>query len=555
MLLNLQIRNFLLINELELDFENGLTVITGETGSGKSIIIDALMIIFGAKTNSEIIRQDHNSASFSATFEVNNPQIISWLTDANYVNEDDDNTIICRRVIDQNNRSKVYINNNMVTIGAMKELGDMLLDIHTQHASIALLKPDNQRILLDDFAKTTPEVNKLKELYNNINQLNEQIDTARKSSQDIMLKQEILTEKINDLIELDLANNEWENLQIEQKQLANASLILQELDYSLNALNNEHSSLSDTVLSIGSRLDKISDYLPTYTQISQLINSIDAELSELEHEIQHTANSIEQNPEQLAIVDARIDEIYTKARKYRIRPEDIVIQISQWQQELENLFAETDIEKLEAELATLQQEYKDIASKVSIIRKNTANTLSNQVTELLHKLAITGEFKIQIEQLPSPSMYGLDSIQYQICFNKGMQLQPLNKAASGGELSRVALALYVILSINNPPEIIVFDEIDVGIGGGVAEVVGTLLHDLGKSKQVICITHQPQTASCGNYHLLVSKHIDNGITASQIDYLNNKARINEIARMLGGLQITETTLKHAEEMLNNNDNS
>ncbi len=254
MLLNLQIRNFLLIEELELDFESGLTVITGETGSGKSIIIDALLIIFGAKTASDIIRKDELTASFSATFEISNELVLAWLQQSEYLNEDDDQTIICRRVIDKNNRSKVYINNIPVTIGVMKNLGEMLLDIHTQHASIALLKPDNQRILLDDFAGITPQVNELKDLYSKINILTNKIETAKKFSQDVVLKQEILTEKLSDLISLDLAQDEWENLQIEQKQLANANLILQELDYSLNALNNEHHSLAETILSIGNRL-------------------------------------------------------------------------------------------------------------------------------------------------------------------------------------------------------------------------------------------------------------------------------------------------------------
>ena len=549
MLLNLQIRNFLLIEQLELDFESGLTVITGETGSGKSIIIDALLIIFGAKTNNEIIRTNQLNATFTATFEVNNSAIISWLTECEYLDEQDSHTIICRRTIDQNNRSKVYINSTLVTIAVMKKLGEMLLDIHTQHASIALLKTENQRDLLDDFAGISSSVSKIKALYNNIKQLTERLDNAKKFSQDVILRQEILTEKINDLLEINLVESEWDNLQLEQKQLANASLILQELDYSLNTLSNEHSSIAESVLSIGNRLDKISEYLPAYQQISQLINSIDAELSELESEIQHSANSIEQDPEQLAIVDARIDEIYTKARKYRIRPEDIWQQIIQWQQDLEQLSTETNIDTLENELIDLHKEYLNEANHISKVRCTTASALSDKVTSLLHKLAINGEFKVDITPLVDISAYGLDNIQYQVCFNSGMPLQPLNKAASGGELSRVALALYVILSINNPPEIIVFDEIDVGIGGGIAEVVGNLLRDLGMSKQVICITHQPQTASCGNHHLLVSKHLANNVTTSQITYLDSHSRINEIARMLGGLQITETTIQHAREML------
>lgn len=551
MLLNLQIKNFLLIDELELDFYNGLTVITGETGSGKSIIIDALMIIFGAKANSEIIRSEQNSASFTATFGVNNDEIITWLRDKEFLDKNDENTITCRRVIDQNGRSKTYINSTPTTLGIIKELGEMLLDIHTQHASIALLKADNQRSLLDDFAHISDKVSSLQEYYKKINSLTDKLQDARQFSQDIIIKQEILQEKISDISNLSIKNNEWEELQIEQKQLANASLILQELDFSISALDNEHYSMYDTISTVSSKLSKIQDYLPSYKQISALVNSIDNELSELERELQNAANLIEQNPEQLAIIDARIDEIYSLARKYRIRPEDISEQLSIWQSELQNINIALDLEALESELSLLNDGYDKLANEVSMIRKQTAESLSVSVTKLLHKLAISGEFKVQIEKLTKPSATGIDSISYQVCFNKGMQLQALNKVASGGELSRVALALYVILSINNPPEIIIFDEIDVGIGGGVAQVVGQLLNDLGKAKQVICITHQPQTASCGNNHLVVSKSINNtsSTTTSNIDYVNHDDKINEIARMLGGITITETTIKHAREML------
>lgn len=549
MLLNLQIKDFLLIDQLELDFYNGLTVITGETGSGKSITIDALMIIFGAKVSTEIIRAEQQSASFSATFEVNNSKIISWLQEREYLDSAEENTILCRRVIDRNGRSKAYINSLPVTLGVLKELGEMLLDIHTQHASIVLLKNDNQRSLLDEFAGHTDKVSKLSDKYKKVSSLRDKLESAREFSQDIILKQEILTEKIADLEAISLQKDEWEELQISQKQLANAGLILQELDHSMNYLNNDQSSVCDMMSTISSRISKIAEYLPNYQQINQLTESIEAELSELEHELQVSANSIEQDPEQLAIVDARIDEIYSLARKYRIRPEDIAEQLITWQQELAALVADTDLEKLAAELVEAEKDYLAAAKQISATRTKVAQQLSTRVTSLLHKLAISGEFKIQIDTTEQQTSYGIDNIQYLVCFNKGMQLQPLNKVASGGELSRVALALYVTLSINNPPEVIIFDEIDVGIGGGIAEVVGTLLKELGQAKQVICITHQPQTACCGNHHLLVSKKTNGNQTKSSITYTKDESRVQEIARMLGGLQITDTTLQHAREML------
>lgn len=549
MLVNLQIKNFLLIDELELDFYSGLTVITGETGSGKSITIDALMIIFGAKANHEIIRVGQPNASFTATFEVNNHNILQWLSEREYLDSSEENTIICRRVIDRNGRSKAYINSLPVTLGVLKELGEMLLDIHTQHASIALLKTENQRTLLDEFAGHMVQVEQLADKYRAVITLQDKLTAAREFSQDLVLKQEFLTEKINDLSELGLGETEWEDLQLQQKQLANAGLILQELDHSLNYLGNDQNSVRDLMGTISNKLAKVGEYLPSYQQISQLTESIEAELSELEHELQACANVIEQDPELLATIDARIDEIYTKARKYRIRPEEILTQLALWQQELAALNADTDLEKLESELNLIRADYWESATRISATRQATAKQLGAHVTDLLHKLAITGEFQIDVVATDTMTPSGIDSLQYLIRFNRGMQLQPLNKVASGGELSRVALALYVTLSINNPPEVIIFDEIDVGIGGGIAEVVGTLLKELGVSKQVICITHQPQTACCGNHHLIVHKYTEDEVTKSSIDYIDNGRRIHEIARMLGGLQITETTLQHAREML------
>jgi DNA repair protein RecN (Recombination protein N) len=549
MLLNLQIKDFLLIEQLELDFFSGLTVITGETGSGKSIIIDALMLIFGAKAGTDLIRSGQTQASFSAGFQVDNQKVQEWLQERGFIGDDQENLLICRRVIDINGRSKAYINSQTVTLGTLKELGEMLLDIHTQHASIALLKSDTQRSLLDQFAGASDLVLNLGELYRKVNQLSNKLAQAREFSQDLILKQEILGEKIHELEALGLGEEEWETLLLEQKQLANANFVLQELGFVTDLINGETNSLTDLSASMSNKLVKISEYLPNADQVIKLTESIEAEISELEHELNLVANKIEVNPEQLAIVDARIDEIYSLARKYRIMPEEILPQLARWQQELSKLVQDTDLAALAVELKQAEDDYLATAEQVSQKRKIAAVVLSAKVTGLLHSLAISGEFKVQLSPNEHWTTNGIDNIQYLVCFNQGMTLQPLNKVASGGELSRVALALYVTLSINNPPELIVFDEIDVGIGGGVAEVVGTLLRQLGQSKQVICITHQPQAACCGDQHILVQKQSTQGQTQAKIEYLNQEMRVSEIARMLGGINITSTTISHAQEML------
>ncbi len=554
MLSNLQIKNFLLIDELELDFNNGLTVITGETGSGKSIMIDALLLIFGAKANSEIIRSGTNQASFSATFAVDNFKIREWLAEREFLDSSEEMSVICRRVIDINGRSKAYINSIPVTLGVMKELGEMLLDIHTQHASIALLKSENQRLLVDEFAGISEMLVQLASSYQMMTELDLRLHEARESSQDLLLKQELLSEKVRELSELALENDEWESLQNEQRQLANATFILQELDFASNLIGGEQNSLADLAGTLNHRLGKLSEFIPNYVQISALSDNLEVIISELDHELQSFANKIEHNPERLNLIDERIGEIYAVARKLRILPEDISEKLQLWQQELVNLVASADIEQLERELAHAKQNYRELAQMVSLKRQSAATKLGQEVSQILTNLAIQGEFNIAVATGDNYYSHGIDTIQYLVSFNRGMALQPLTKVASGGELSRVALALYVTLSVSNPPELIVFDEIDVGIGGGVAEVVGSLLRRLGLTKQVICITHQPQTACCGNQHLLVKKYNQNEQTITAIDYVEQTQRIDEIARMLGGLEITTTTLQHAQEMLGNASN-
>ncbi|MEN9946560.1 MAG: repair protein RecN, partial [Pseudomonadota bacterium] len=526
MLTNLQIKDFLLIPQLDLDFFNGLSVITGETGSGKSITIDALMLIFGAKASNDLIRSNQPMASLSATFSVSNPKILAWLNERQFSDYNQPNSIICRRVIDRNGRSKSYINGQTVTLGMLKELGEMLLDIHTQHASIALLRPEVQRNLLDEFAGITPQVEQLGEKFRHLNQLKNKLNTAQQLSQDLVLKQEILQEKINNVINLNLGQTEWEDLIQEQKQLANANFTLQELDFALNILNGENNSLTELAGLISHRLNKISDYLPNFTQISQLTSSLEADISELEHELNLVSQRIEPNPQRLAIIDQRIDEIYSIGRKYRIRPEDILSTLNEWQLNLQQLNQDLDIEILQQQLMQAEQEYLHLAQIISSQRHHSAQILTQKVMELLPQLAIRGQFKVEVTTNHSSlTSNGIDAVYYLVSFNQGMGLQAMHKVASGGELSRVALALYVILSVNNPPELIVFDEIDVGIGGGVAEIVGNLLKQLGQAKQVLCITHQPQTACCGDYHLLVEKHHTDDYTMAEISYLNSDQRV------------------------------
>lgn len=551
MLTRLKITNFLLIEELELDFKSGLTVVTGETGSGKSIIIDALLLVFGARANTDIVRLGTQQATFEAEFSLSNPEALKWLKENDLIDLDNPESVLCRRVLDRNSKNKIYINGYLVTSSQVKFLGESIIDVHTQHASITLLKSEVQRNLLDEYSGIIVEVKQLGILYKEIIDLEQKIQLATVMQADLELKREILEEKINELNQLDLKANEWQELETQHKELSNADSTLQELDYIQNIIQNQDVSLLDNINRLQSRLIKLSDAYPKIKQLNNLVNSIEIELQELNHEVSTLLNSIEQNPQVLTQVEERMKSIFALSRKYRISPEQILPSLEIWQKELAEITVTTDIEALNNLVMDKKSEYKKIAGQVSKKRLNNAKKLSLKVTELLHELAISGSFVIQIIPVTDFTLHGLENIEYQICFNKGLALQALTKVASGGELSRTALALYLLLSVHNPPEVIIFDEIDVGIGGKIAAIVGKMLADLGKVKQIICITHQPQAASYADNHLVVKKVDRQNLTLTQVNYLNDTDRVTEIARMLSGIDITDATLQHAKEMLTN----
>jgi DNA repair protein RecN (Recombination protein N) len=549
MLIRLKVNNFLLIEQLELDFRAGITVVTGETGSGKSIIIDALMFIFGARASAEIIRTQQKQATFEAEFTLANQAALNWLVENDLNDIDDPHDIICRRVIDRSGRNKVYINGHAVTTSQVRALGDFILDIHTQHASITLLKPEMQRSLLDEYSGTTNKVQHLSVLYKKIREVEQKLHSALSKRDELEVQQQILHDRIRELTNLNLKAGEWEELEACHKQLINAGTVLQELEYIGNVLHNQDNSILDNLAKLHSRLVKLTDFGVNIEELNALLNSVEIELQELAHSLTLITRNIEQDPHSLEDVEARMNQIFDLSRKYRIAPAQILQSLAVWQQELAELDQNVNLEALEQELTDSKSEYKKIAAEVTRIRQTASAELAHKVTKLLHKLAISGEFNIHLRPLSEPANHGLENVEYQVCFNKGMILQPLTKAASGGELSRTALALYLLLSIHNPPEVIIFDEIDVGIGGKVAAIVGQMLYELGKVKQVICITHQPQTASYGNHHLVVTKSDLSNSTVTHIEYVEDLARVREIARMLGGMQITEATLNHAREML------
>ena len=547
MLLRLKVSNYLLIEQLELDFLAGLTVVTGETGSGKSIIIDALMLLFGARRPKDIIRDSQKHLVFEAEFKLSNLTTVDWLKANDLEDSDNLDSLICRRVIDHQGKNKAYVNGNAVTNSQIKALGELILDIHIQYASVTLLKSETQRNLLDEYAGI--ETKTIYSIFKALNEAKHKLNRALTKSKELDVEKERLELLISEFSELNLKLGEWDEINLQHKQLANAGEVLQEFDFAQNILQGEEYAIIKKISLLGSRLQKIIPYVPKVSELTNLLSSAEIELQEISNSLEALATTIELDPDGLAKIEERINLIFALSRKHKILPEQISDKLNEWVQELENITHSNDIGYLEKEVLCLEVEYTKLAKEISVVRKGFATDLGLKVTDYLHKLAISGEFSVQLNHLLEPSGYGLESIEYQVSFNKGIAAQALAKVASGGELSRTALALYLLLSVHNPPEIIIFDEIDVGIGGKVASIVGELLNKLGRVKQVICITHQPQTASFGDNHLVVRKHNNQAISLAEVTYVNSDERVHEIARMLGGVKITPTTLSHAKEML------
>ena len=524
MLARLKVANFLLIEQLELNFYAGLTVVTGETGSGKSIIIDALMLLFGARVAKDIIRVSQKQAIFEAEFSLSNSLTIVWLEDNDLLDLDNPKNVICRRVVDRQGKNKAYINGHAVTSAQIKALGELILDIHIQHASITLLKSETQRNLLDEYAGIV--IRSLSAIYKSWNDAKQKLHHALSQTEALAVKQQVLAETLAEFATLNLQASEWDELNIQQKQLANAEEVLQELDYAQNILNGPEHTVIKKISHLSSRLQKIAPYFPKVEELIALLTSAEIELQELSNSLSFIATTVEQDPGLLSSVENRINEVFDLSRKYRIAPEQIGEKVREWQNELNALTDGYNIEELRQEVRRLGMEYSVLAKQISITRQKSAKELGAKITEYLHELAIRGEFQVSLVPLSEAGGYGLENIEYQVSFNKGITLQPLAKVASGGELSRTALALYLLLSVHNPPEVIIFDEVDVGIGGKVASIVGEMLFKLGKVKQVICITHQPQTASFGNNHLIVSKHNKQEVTLAEVAYVDGDKRVD-----------------------------
>jgi len=548
------IRDFAIITELELDFSTGMTVLTGETGAGKSILIDALGLVLGDRADSDTVRHGAKRAEISALFDIETmPHITAWLDEHEL---DEEGECILRRVISANKGSKGYINGRPAPLQIMKELGEMLVDIHGQHQHQSMLKPDIQRISLDDFAKHQKLATHTKETYQHWKETRSQLDALRQAARDRDARIELLRYHVDELEQLALGENELKQLEEEHKRLANGSNILSQCTTTLAALyeGEEHDTL--TVLNRNlSDLESLREVDPRIAAVCDLLSEAAIQIQEGCNELRHYVDNLDLDPQRLDSTEQRLSSIYDIARKHHIDAEQLPSLLDELSHELDQLKnADVQLEELQKQLAQLAQQYHGQATKLSKQRQTAATKLSKSVTEIIQQLGMPhGQFQINLQardnKQPEPHPHGLENISFEVAANPGQPPKALNKVASGGELSRISLAVQVLLSSSQQIPTLIFDEVDTGIGGGVAETVGRQLRTLGKSHQVMCVTHQAQVASLGHQHLHVSKKTDGTSTQTKIQLLTPEQQQEEIARMLGGMEITQQTRAHAQEMI------
>ena len=550
MLENLLIKNYVIVDELDLNFLLGFSSLTGETGAGKSILIDALSLALGSRSESGVVKKGNEKADITATFNLEgNDEALAWLSLNEF--EELDNQLLLRRVINKDGKSKAFINGIPSTISQLKAIGDSLVDIYSQNTHHSLLKKTAQREILDSFLDSKEELKLLKKLYSEWQRLSVEQDKFLKNKESFLNELNETEEKYNEFSGLNFSYEEWNQLQIDQKFLANGKeliggvnkciSIIDEGDISLNSLSREAQVELKNLHALDTRLENANN----------IMNSIQAESLELARELSSYLQNVDIDENLQQRVEEKIQSIFNFCRKYNIKPENLELESETWLQRLDELKGMLGKKDISAIVKEAKVSYDNVATNVSDHRKTAASSLSNLITEKLNQLSFN-DATFRVDLLPSdPSIHGNESIQFSVSTFKGGDLQPIQKVLSGGELSRISLAIRVASIANVDVPTMIFDEVDVGIGGGVAEVVGNLLKDLGdkKNTQALVITHLPQVAAKSNNHYKVSKKQVGDSVTSKIHLLNESERIDEIARMLGGIKVTDKAIDHAKEIL------
>ncbi|NBW00249.1 MAG: DNA repair protein RecN [Betaproteobacteria bacterium] len=552
MLVSLSVQQFVIVERLDLDIGQGFTVMTGETGAGKSILIDALDLLLGGRGDAAVVREGAAKADLAARFDLSGaPEAQTWLAQAELHSDQDPHELVIRRVVDAAGKSKSWINGQPATLTQLKEIGEQLVDIHGQHAHQALLRPQAQRLLLDAHAGLTESAKTLALQWREVQRLEQAVADSDQQAQALSAVRDQLEWKISEINGLKLSAGEWETLSEEQKRLSHAAELLQSSQSALQQIAEEDPSILTQLEKLQQRLGSLTDKDPRLTPATQALESSVIQLQEAADALQRYLDKSDLDPDRLTEVEERVQSIFSTARKLKVRPEDLLSLLTAAQEDLARATQAADTEALRKSLAKAQQDYDQRARVLSRERQKACKALSEAVNHWFAQLAM-GEmrFEATCEPREKPAGHGLEDIVFMLRSHGQGAAFPMSRVASGGELARISLAIAVVTSSSNKTPTLIFDEVDSGIGGNVAHTVGELLRELGQSRQVLCVTHLPQVAARGHHHLRVSKKKSiAGAPISALTPLNPEDRIDEIARMLGDQGAEKTSRDHARSLL------
>ena len=545
MLRALEVRDLVIIERASLELAGGFTVLTGETGAGKSLLVDAIELLVGGRADAGVVREGSERAEISAEFEIA-PEFGSWLAERELAG--DPGQLILRRTVDRSGRSRGFINGHAATLAQLREAGEFLLDIHGQHAHQSLLRAAAQRELLDSHADCQPLARDTAQAYRDWKRLEGVALEAEKSYEAREAERAELQDRVSELKRLAPRENEWAEISAQHMRLAHGSGLLAGAQSSLEALVEAEGAALPQLSAVASRLRALSEHDAGLKGVVELLESAGAQASEAVRDLRHYASRVDLDPQALRDAEARIEAMYAAARKHRVRPEELPQRLAELGRRLAELELAVNPEALKREVAAARGRYDAAARKRGARRAAGAQALSKAVTAAMQDLAMAGgRFSVSLRKTAEPAACGLEEIEFEVASHPSLPLRPLAKVASGGELSRISLAIQLVAAKASPVATLVFDEVDSGIGGAVAQTIGRSLRKLGRDRQVLCVTHLPQVAASGDAQWSVTKSSSKGKVRVEAARLDREARIRELARMLGGAE--GTARKHAAELL------
>lgn len=541
---SISLRDFVIVHTLDLDLAGGFTVLTGETGAGKSILIDALQLALGARADAGVVREGAQRCEISAEFD-SPPALAQWLDVAGFTSN---GSLLLRRTVDTQGKSRAWINGSAATASQLKEIADKLVDIHGQHAWQSLTRPDAVRGLLDSYGNVS--TGRLANHWHDWRLAQKTLLDARSAQSSLQRERERLSWQIGELDKLAPNPDEWDELNVQHSRLSNAQTLREAVQAALDALTESEQNASSLLGRALNALQSQAHIEPQFNALTEVLGSALAQTEDAVHSLNSYARHAELEPQRLNELDSRLGLWISLARRYKRQPADLPQLLASWRAELQKLDEAADLAQLERLENQAHAEYLEEAKAITKLRTKSAPALAKAITHAMQGLGMQGgKFDVTLNTLEQPAQYGLEQAEFLVAGHSGTTPRPVGKVASGGELSRIALAIAVTTSQLGEAQTLIFDEVDAGVGGAVAETVGRLMKQLGKDRQVMAVTHLPQVAACSDQHLVVAKLTEKGKTFSSVDEVTGEARVAEIGRMLGGEKLSNTTLAHAKEML------